>query len=127
MRGKTRNYPNTDFFWTRGHKGPIVSSGSGPFLKEYVQLAIQRENFPFSSFQQSILPTHADMSSGHRTMDGVTYILTMPMSKRDAIREAKKIRGLGGLARVMPAWGGKQMVWFNPNGSPAALEYVAGW
>jgi len=121
MRGKP-----TDFFW-KG-KGPIVVSGSGPFKPGYLELAIKRENYPFSSLQQETLPQHVDWrSTGHRQWGGTVYIETLPMSKRDADREAKKIRTLGGLARVTKIWGGRYTVWFNPNGSPAALQYVAGW
>jgi hypothetical protein len=126
MKKRTRNYPRTNFFWGE-KRGAIVTSGSGPYKPEYIALSIQRKNFPFSSLFQGTF-----VNARTRDWDGTIYVDVMPMSKRAAIEQAKKIRNLGGLARVTSSSRdrkGKQqwMVWFNPNGSMPAFDYVSGW
>lgn len=109
----------------------IVDPTTGGYSKEYMDWAIQTENYPGSSMMREDL-CGVDSKKEMKEIKGVTYISTgMPFKLHDeALECVLTIRNFGGLAFLKPCQRRKEkmyMVWFNPNGSKEAREYVMSW
>jgi hypothetical protein len=99
----------------------------GYYTKEYINWAIQRDNFVDSDLQRS-----TDSDAPARVFGNVEYVRlgVASTSPESAESNANKIRKLGGLARVTSIRRNKKpmfAIWFNPNGSMKAYDWVSGW
>jgi hypothetical protein len=99
----------------------------GYYTPEYIQWAIQRDNFAGSDLAHIM---NAGDRSDHKFRN-VVYAYGYTVIEDEARRLAARIRELGGLARVTKGRSTKKTpeytVWFNPNGSNEAYEWVRDW
>ncbi len=104
---------------------PIVDR-SGYYTQKYINWAIQRNNFVDSSLERTIF---SDTPS--KTFFGIEYIdVSIEPTKEKAEHLVKEIIKLGGLARFTKIQRNKKpafVVWFNPDGSMKAFDWVSGW
>jgi hypothetical protein len=108
---------------------PIVNThGYFTFTQEYMDWAVQPNNYPGSSLAIE------DMGSDARTkiINGIEYVESVfPFDTREKAKEyVKKIQSFGGIATIQWCMRSKKkifIIWYNPNGSHAAREYVSGW
>jgi hypothetical protein len=113
----------------KGKKAPFKCyvDRNGYFTQEYKDWCVQRGNYPGSGLMIEDLGSDTPF----KEKDGIVYVATYPFETSDDAKEhAKKIRDLGGLTRQIPCQRKKKimfMVWFNPNGSHEAREYVGSW
>jgi hypothetical protein len=99
----------------------------GFYTTEYKDWCVKTENYPGSG----LMIDDVSSDAGIKKIGDVEYVETYPdKSKELAQRWVKQIREYGGLAVIRTCMRKKQkmyVVWFNPNGSHKAREYVAGW
>jgi len=105
-----------------------IVNKQGYFTEEYMEWATKRENYPDSSLAIE------DMGSDQniKKIKDTVYVETLMRftDRQEAEIYIKKIIGMGGLAVVIPFTQRKTKmykIWFNPNGSKKAREYVSGW
>ena len=101
------------------------------FTDEYKEWAVKAENYPGSSLQIEDVGCHQRIRKFKSVKADVEFVETTPTASRDASRAgADVIRQYGGFAKVTTCMRNKRklyIVWFNPNGSNEAREWVAGW
>lgn len=114
----------------------VIVDSRGYYTPEYKNWAIQRENFPHSGLANEAFVSGD--ANNYRRWNGIEYVFVMAdTSKIKAVKNARKIRELGGLARITVQhprriYGKKKgtklyVTWFNPNGSMAAFQWVSQW
>jgi hypothetical protein len=106
----------------------IIVGTNGCFTDAYIEWATKAENYPGSSLQIE------DIGSDVKFKEFMGNILVetgIPFDKlSDARITAIKIKEMGGISGIIPCQRRNKkmyMIWFNPNGSQEAREYVSGW
>jgi hypothetical protein len=103
-----------------------IVDNSGYYTEEYIKWAIQKDNFVGSDLHHAMY-SYAPV----RSFGNVKYILgIIEETQEHAILGADKIRKLGGIAKVTSIKRNKNpmfAIWFNPNGSMKAYQWILNW
>jgi predicted TIM-barrel fold metal-dependent hydrolase len=105
-----------------------IVDAHGFYTDEYKEWATKAENYPGSSLQ--IEDIGGDVK--FKEFMGTILVETgIPFNKpSEATICAAKIKEMGGISGIIPCQRRNKkmyMIWFNPNGSQEAREYVSGW